>query len=690
MNVYSIAYNPNGIYKQIDGIGNFVSIGASSSINWMGGTEAYNGDIYACAYNYGNIYKQTGGAGNFISLNQTLRNWHSMAANVNGDIYCATEEGGIYKQTNGTGDFILVGQIPSCHGICITPDNDLYACAYNVGIYKQINCTGDFILVWSTVKIFRGITSNANGDIYITVLSGDIYKSLNGADNFIALNQTIRNWEGICSTNNSDVFANVYDGDIYKQINSANDFIALGQTTRYWRGIWSTPYIDISIHKKSKLLNIATIGFKHESNPYTPENITSTDYHYSINSDIKINTEIGNYLQKICTGNYSKFPSITGKKLCAVNFSIDLYAMSDVTIAPSYFDILRSCGWKQLSISGGVAIFPDSLYNRISATIEVSFPEEDTEPRQIVYKISGAMGYVKFTGETGKPIKAEFSFIGAFESITTRSFEDFITPSNFDNALPIALLGATFQLFDTNVSLDKFEINSGEIINLFSNIMRHHGYDGTRITDRNTIGTLILNSDAELPEELYNKIVNNEQGNFLLVNRNLNIIASNVKVESIEDDIKKIEVEFPENITFFQGVANMIDKLYDELGNLLIQGISNVIHLLTGKTITVDSSLTLNVNDSLDVIATTDLYGSCDCIEIDAVDQQYYYAGNEIVLAIENNGNLQFTLGGIGSTLKITNLKSGSTQVNAGAVENEVYRSTLTDANGNYPLCIGV
>jgi hypothetical protein len=220
--------------------------------------------------------------------------------------------------------------------------------------------------------------------------------------------------------------------------------------------------------------------------------------------------------------------------------------------------------------------------------------------------------------------------------------------------------------------------------------MRHHGYDGTRITDRNTIGTLILNSDAELPEELYNKIVNNEQGNFLLVNGNLNIIASSVKVESIEDDIKKIEIEFPENITFFQGVANMIDKLYDELGNLLIQGISNVIHLLTGKTITVDSSLTLNVNDSLDVIATTDLYGSCDCIEIDAVDQQYYYAGNEIVLVIENNGNLQFTLGGIGSTLKITNLKSGSTQVNAGAVENEVYRSTLTDANGNYPLCIGV
>jgi hypothetical protein len=513
MNIYACAYNPNGIYKQTDGIGDFISLDVSASINWMGITEAYNGNVYACAYNNGNIYKQTGGDGSFISLNQTLRNWYAMASHQNGDIYCGTVEGGIYKQTNGEGDFILIAQLPTCLGICISLNNDIYVCSYSSGIYKQTNCTGDFILIWSTVKNFRGITSNSNNDIYTAVFSGDIYKLPNGESNFIALGQTHRNWGGITALQSSDdVYANEYGGDIYKLTNGEGDFIALGQTTRYWREMSSTPFeiIHQIPHEKKIVLNIPTIGFKHESIQYTPENLIASDYHYSINNEIKIMVNIENYLQEINTGNFSKFVSIAGKRACAINFSIDIYTMQDTTVSPSYFDILQSCGWKKLSVENGVIIFPDSTYNRVPATIEVSFPEEGIDPRQIVYKISGAMGYVKFTGETGKPIKAEFSFIGALDRIYTREFENMIVPENFDSAIPVALLGATFKLFGNDVSLHSFEINSGEIIELFSNIMKHHGCDGARITDRNTSGTLEINIDALLPFEMYEKIIIND------------------------------------------------------------------------------------------------------------------------------------------------------------------------------------
>ncbi len=445
-------------------ISDFESLGVSQVINWMGITNVINGDIYACAYNYGNIYKQTGGAGNFVSLNQTLRNYCSMTSNTTGDVYCATAEGGIYKQTNGTGDFILVAQIPSCLGICCTPNNDIYACAYNVGIYKQTNGTGDFVLIWSTVKNFRGITSNSNSDIYTTVFSGDIYKLHNGESDFVALGQTHRNWGGITALQSSDdVYANEYGGDIYRQTNGEGDFIALGQTTRYWR--------EMS------------------------------------NSDNGIYT-------------------------CAYNVN----------------GIYKA----EITSRSGITIFPDSLYNNMPATIEVSFPEEVIEPRQIVYKISGAMGYVKFTGETGKPIKAEFSFIGALDKIYTREFENMIVPENFDSAIPIALLGATFQLFGNDVSLQSFEINSGEIIELFSNIMKHHGYDGTRISDRNTNGILEINSDAEIPADFIDKIIDNQQGDFLLSVGNLSLISSNAKMNTIEDELKKFKIEFPENVILSQ------------------------------------------------------------------------------------------------------------------------------------------
>ena len=51
------------------------------------------------------------------------------------------------------------------------------------------------------------------------------------------------------------------------------------------------------------------MGFKHETTPYTPEDLSSSDYHYSINSDIKIALDIENYQQKVCTGNLLKLPS---------------------------------------------------------------------------------------------------------------------------------------------------------------------------------------------------------------------------------------------------------------------------------------------------------------------------------------------------------------------------------------------
>ena len=321
----------------------------------------------------------------------------------------------------------------------------------------------------------------------------------------------------------------------------SSDFSGINYASPFPIGAYQ--YVIAIIHTGYKILNIPTIGFKHESIPYKQETLSSSDYHYSINSDIKIQPNIESYFQNICTGDFSNFPSISGKRLCAINFSINLYTMTDLTIAPSYFDILESCGWKKISIINGVKIFPDSLYNSIPSTIEVVYPEENDEPDQIVYKISGAMGMVKFTGETGKPIKAEFSFIGSLEKISTRLFADMITPNNFDDSVPFVLLGSSFKLFNTDLALDKFEINSGEIINLFSNIMKSSGYDGARIIDSFIAGKLNVYEDPGSLNTLYSRIVNNNEGKLELISGNFTFNIENIKITSANDKFTELDFE---------------------------------------------------------------------------------------------------------------------------------------------------
>lgn len=237
-----------------------------------------------------------------------------------------------------------------------------------------------------------------------------------------------------------------------------------------------------SIHGLS-IINNPTIGFKKESIPYTGEILTAADYNQNI-YDLKISPNIESYIRKLATGDYSRSPSIAGKRMCAINFKIDLYAINNTT-APEYFSILECCGWRRIAHgSTGISIQPDSNSINVPATIEAVFPQEGLVPKQIVYKITGAMGSVKIIAETGKPVTFEFSFIGALDNITTRGYSNRIVPTISDAYPPRAFLSGFCNFFGRYVLVNNFEINSNEVCTLFSNIFSGSGYSGARVEDR--------------------------------------------------------------------------------------------------------------------------------------------------------------------------------------------------------------
>jgi len=259
--------------------------------------------------------------------------------------------------------------------------------------------------------------------------------------------------------------------------------------------------------------NLKIFGFKLEDTPYTAETLTAANYDQRV-YDIACNPEIETYARKLMRGDFSRDVSISGKRKGTVSCSVDIYPGSTAATAPRYFDMLRACGWKQITWGAtGVSCTPNAQYNRVPATIEFSIPEEGLTPRQIVIKMKGCMGKVTFDSpQIGQPIKATFEFQGALESISTRAYASYVTPTAFDTSLPPAVLAATFSLFGTWQSPSKFTIDGGEDVQIFSDIADDSGYSGARIVDRNITGTtdpdMVVTDDLDL----YTSEINNTTG----------------------------------------------------------------------------------------------------------------------------------------------------------------------------------
>lgn len=286
------------------------------------------------------------------------------------------------------------------------------------------------------------------------------------------------------------------------------------------------------------------IGFKKESTPYTAETLTASNYNISA-YDVKISPDIESYARSLLRGDYSKDVSISGRRKCVVTFTIDMYPGSAVNVSPTYHGIIECCGYKKITYgSTGIALAPHANYNRVPATIEVAFPEEGATPRQIVIKMHGAMGKVKYDmQQIGQPIKMMFEFTGVLNGITTRQYASLITPTAFDTTLPPAVLACTFSFYGTWQFPNKFTVDSGEKLEPFDNISKAAGIDGVRVVDREMMGE--VNPDMVVTDDVnyYTQQINNNTGALSLTIGGAVPMYLTAPAVQIEDSYKPEESE---------------------------------------------------------------------------------------------------------------------------------------------------
>lgn len=213
----------------------------------------------------------------------------------------------------------------------------------------------------------------------------------------------------------------------------------------------AVPPVPQNTRDKYLLENKTILGFKLETTPRTMETLSGVDFAHLVR-DVQVVPDVESYAADDSLGMFSKPRAVSGRRSCAVNFKVDLYTNLYDYDPPTYFDMLRACGWAQtVHEATGVSIRPSASANNATATIWVALCEEGSTPRQLVYKIRGAMGSVKFKlDQVGKPIALEFSFIGSLDAVTTLLNESRITPASSASSASVDVQGAQIHQWNIN------------------------------------------------------------------------------------------------------------------------------------------------------------------------------------------------------------------------------------------------
>ena len=259
-----------------------------------------------------------------------------------------------------------------------------------------------------------------------------------------------------------------------------------------------------------------TLGFKIEGTPYTVETLDANDlnlaaYNVSYECDIPMKD------RKLVRGDYSRDPSIAGKRTFTSSFSIDWFHQGDAATPPNYFACLRACGLAQtIHGSTGVSLVTSADYSNVPATIEVIDKDEGTSPSQLVIKARGCMGNAKLVlDNVGEPVRIEFEFTGVLSSVSDRAFGSILAPSGISTQLPDAVLAAGVTLFGEGQCINTFTIDLANDVQLFTCPSYAEGFQGAHIVDRNP--TLELDPDLKLISEQgdYARWTGNTTGAFL-------------------------------------------------------------------------------------------------------------------------------------------------------------------------------
>lgn len=225
------------------------------------------------------------------------------------------------------------------------------------------------------------------------------------------------------------------------------------------------------------------IGCRIESVPYTLENAVEYDI---LARGPSISPQVEEYVRKYAVGDFDSFESVMGKRMCEINFSVDLQGSGTATTAPKTGKLLRACGYRETAGVAGVDYVFDATVNKTPLSFYVVFKGAGTAPTGIVVKVRGCMGDVEFlVAKTGEPLQANFKFQGALVSITDLTAAQLPGLTGHDTTIPPSTLSAQLLYRSNSLNANNISVKMNNDIQMLTDLNSSDGYEGAYRVDAN-------------------------------------------------------------------------------------------------------------------------------------------------------------------------------------------------------------
>ncbi len=200
--------------------------------------------------------------------------------------------------------------------------------------------------------------------------------------------------------------------------------------------------------------------------------------------EISFNPEIEAYLRPFASGRHSVAGAVMGKKKATVTFKHDLdlgAAAATPSLASKFF---KCCGALETIVSvTSVAWTPLATQDEGTGyTMTIVIQETATSGNCLLYTMKGCMGDFELVmDDLGQPLYAQFTFTGAFVSITDASAVVLTSP---DTSVPPAVIGVAITNNSVVQPIGKFKLSAGNDVQMDYDPSDATGYKAAYIAGR--------------------------------------------------------------------------------------------------------------------------------------------------------------------------------------------------------------
>jgi hypothetical protein len=207
--------------------------------------------------------------------------------------------------------------------------------------------------------------------------------------------------------------------------------------------------------------------------------------------DPKIDVDIKMTERPVARASLGTMAAVSGARSARLTFKTELkgtgsaYTVNSAS-KPAIGTYLEACSFLATYGSGATAAWAFTPTSGTGAALYIPSLTMCVWEDGVKKQIRGARGNVKFSGNVGEPVYAEFDFLGVLDTIT----DEAVPTPTYETQIPPVLLSASMSIGSYAAVAGSFSIDSGNTLALRDSMNSVDGYLSTIVTQRKMSGTL--------------------------------------------------------------------------------------------------------------------------------------------------------------------------------------------------------